>query len=54
LDEPTSNLDNVGKKKVYDIIEAEGKTKVVIIASNEQSDLNLCTEILNVESFKGS
>ena len=52
LDEPTSNLDNFGKKKVYEVIETEGKTKLVIIASNEESDLELCSEILNVESFK--
>ncbi|MCW8850442.1 MAG: ABC transporter ATP-binding protein [Melioribacteraceae bacterium] len=54
LDEPTSNLDNVGKDKVYEIIENEGKSKLVIVASNEDSDLNLCSEILDIESFKGN
>lgn len=53
LDEPTSNLDNIGKDKVYEIINSEGKEKLVIVASNEESDLNLCSEILDIESFKG-
>ena len=52
LDEPTSNLDNAGKDKVYEIIENEGKSKLVIVASNEESDLNFCSEILDIESFK--
>ncbi len=54
LDEPTSNLDTIGKDKVYEIIENEGKSKLVIVASNEKSDLNLCSEILDIESFKGN
>ena len=54
LDEPTSNLDNIGKEKVYEIINKEGKDKLVIVASNEESDLNLCSEILDIESFKGN
>ena len=54
LDEPTSNLDDQGKEKVYEIIENEGKNKLVIIASNEKSDLNLCSEILDIEEFKGN
>ena len=54
LDEPTSNLDNAGKEKVYEIIEQEGKSNLVIVASNEDSDLALCSEILDIESFKGN
>lgn len=54
LDEPTSNLDNAGKEKVYEIIEEEGKSNLVIVASNEESDLALCSEILDIESFKGN
>ncbi len=52
LDEPTSNLDTVGKNKVYEIIENEGKKNLVIVASNEESDLSLCKEVLEVESYK--
>ena len=52
LDEPTSNLDNAGKEKVYEIIKRESKQNLVIVASNEDSDLALCSEIVNIEDFK--
>ncbi len=52
LDEPTENLDNNGKDKVYEIIESEGKSKCIIIASNEDADIELCTETLAIEDFK--
>ncbi|MBT8380622.1 MAG: ABC transporter ATP-binding protein [Ignavibacteria bacterium] len=53
FDEPTSNLDEEGKTVVYDIIEEEGKIRIVIIASNEAKDLELCDEVLLLEKFKG-
>ncbi len=52
LDEPTSNLDNIGKDKVYEIIEKSGENKLVIVASNDQNDLDFCSQYLNVEQFK--
>ena len=52
FDEPTSNLDEEGKKVVYNIIREEGKTGIVIIASNEVKDLELCNEVLLLEKFK--
>jgi heme exporter protein A len=52
FDEPTSNLDEEGKKVVYKIIEDESKNSIVIIASNELKDLELCGEVLLLEKFK--
>jgi len=52
LDEPTSNLDEEGKESVYRIVENEGKSNIVIIASNEKSDLQYCNQILKLEDFK--
>jgi len=52
FDEPTSNLDEEGKKVVYKIILGEGKNRIVIVASNEMKDLELCTEVLLLENFK--
>ena len=52
LDEPTSNLDQEGKESVYNIITEEGKSSIVIIASNEASDLSLCSTELKLENFK--
>lgn len=52
FDEPTSNLDEEGKKVVYDIVRQEGKSRLVVIASNEVKDLELCSEVLLLEKFK--
>ena len=52
FDEPTSNLDNDGKDKVYEIIENESKDNLIIVASNEENDLALCGDILEIENFK--
>ena len=52
FDEPTSNLDNSGKEKVYEIINRESKNNLVIVASNETSDLALCGEVLEIENYK--
>jgi len=52
LDEPTSNLDNSGKEVVYKIIKEESKKNLIVIASNEDSDLQLCTEVIELEKFK--
>ena len=52
FDEPTSNLDEEGKKAVYEIVREEGKSRIVIIASNELKDLELCSEVLLLEKFK--
>lgn len=54
LDEPTSNLDNSGKDRVYELIVEEAKANIVIVASNEDSDLALCKEIINIENFKNN
>ena len=52
FDEPTSNLDEEGKKVVYKIVNEEGKQRIVIIASNEVKDLELSSEVLLLEKFK--
>ena len=52
LDEPTSNLDDEGKNSVYELIREEGQKNIVLIASNEKNDLELCSEIVYLEKFK--
>jgi len=52
LDEPTSNLDEEGKNSVYEIVKEESKTNIVIVASNERNDLELCDEIVLLEKYK--
>lgn len=52
LDEPTSNLDEEGKNSVYEIVKEESKKSIVIIASNEKSDLDMCNEVVYLEKYK--
>lgn len=52
LDEPTSNLDIEGKEQVYEIIKEKTPEHLTIIASNEQTDLELCGDVLQLEEFK--
>jgi len=52
LDEPTSNLDNAGKDIVYKVIGDEADSNLIIIASNEESDLQLCNEVIEIEKYK--
>ena len=52
LDEPTSNLDDEGKNTVYKIIKREAEENIVIVASNEKTDLALCSETIMLEKFK--
>ncbi len=54
LDEPTSNLDDEGKEKFYDIIRGEGKDNLVLIASNEKNDLQLCGKVINLSDYKNN
>jgi hypothetical protein len=37
---------------VYNIIQNEGKDRIVIIASNEKNDLEFCDDILYLEKYK--
>jgi heme exporter protein A len=39
LDEPTSNLDAEGTSIVYDIMKEQKENKILIVATNDQSDL---------------
>lgn len=53
LDEPTSNLDDEGKQTVYDLIKIESDKAIVVVASNEKNDLAYCSEILDLNNYKG-
>jgi heme exporter protein A len=52
LDEPTSNLDVEGKEKVYSLLRKEADSSIIIIASNEESDLDICSSCIQLEQFK--
>ena len=44
LDEPGSNLDSSGREKLFAKVEELKAGRIVIIASNEQDEINLCGE----------
>lgn len=52
LDEPTSNLDDEGKESVYKIINEQSSDRIILIASNEKSDLELCGEKIMLQNYK--
>lgn len=52
LDEPRTNLDSDGINIVYNIIEEQKKSGIVVIATNDLDDISLCTEKINIEDFK--
>ncbi len=52
LDEPTSNLDDEGKESVYKIVREAGQDSIVLIASNEKTDLELCSERIVIQDYK--
>jgi len=49
LDEPCSNLDTKGRDILYGILEGIKSTKIIIIATNESDDINLCSRGINLE-----
>lgn len=51
FDEPTSNLDISGKEKIYETIKKQSENRLIIVASNEESDLNQCSEIIYIEKY---
>lgn len=51
LDEPTSNLDESAKQWFYQAIENQ-RHKLILIASNEQAEINLCTTQIAISEYK--
>jgi ABC-type multidrug transport system ATPase subunit len=53
LDEPTSNLDEKGKRWYASMIEKHASEKLIVVASNSQQDeYFFCQQQIEVESFK--
>lgn len=54
LDEPRSNLDNEGIKLAYEIAEKQKEKGILILATNDREDTELCSSVLNIENYKGN
>ncbi len=48
LDEPTSNLDDDGKKIVFDIVEEYRSSSIILIATNEKEEYDLAKDIVRL------
>lgn len=51
LDEPTSNLDEAAKQWFYLALEKQ-RHKLILIASNEQAEINLCNKQIAIADYK--
>jgi ABC-type multidrug transport system ATPase subunit len=49
LDEPCSNLDHTGRDILYQTISEIKANKILIIATNESEDINLCSKGIDLE-----
>ncbi len=53
LDEPTSNLDENGINKVFQLIEKKiSNNGTVVIATNEERERDICTQLYNIMEYK--
>jgi len=53
LDEPTSNLDEDGIRKVNDLITNQYQSKgALVIATNEERERALCNQTFNIMDYK--
>ena len=52
MDEPRTNLDEEGISVVYNIAEEQKKRGILILATNEKEDNELCDTSLNIENYK--
>jgi heme exporter protein A len=52
MDEPRTNLDEEGISVVYNIAEEQKERGILILATNEKEDNELCDSRLNIEEYK--
>ena len=50
LDEPTSNLDDEGISTIYQIMEEQKKTGILIVATNDKEDITKCEHVIDLNS----
>lgn len=52
LDEPCANLDKEGIEVVYRFAQEQREKGMLVVATNEESDLQLCDSLINIEDYK--
>ena len=48
LDEPTANLDDAGREKFFNEIQAAKSGKIILLATNDKLEENICDEIIRL------
>ena len=48
LDEPTANLDDDGRQKFFAEIQAAKPDKIILLATNDASEVKICDEIISL------
>ena len=54
LDEPSTNLDNVGIDLYQKLIQTYCKNKLVVVSSNDEAEYGFCREKLSILDFKNT
>ncbi len=52
LDEPTANLDAEGVDMVWSIAQEQKSKGILIVATNEPNELQMCDEVINLDELK--
>ncbi len=52
LDEPCTNLDKEGYALYQSLIQTYCNEKIVVICSNEESEINFCSSRININDYK--
>ena len=48
LDEPTANLDDAGRENFFKEIQAAQSEKIILLATNDKFEIELCNEIIRL------
>lgn len=51
LDEPTANLDDDGREKFFSEIQAAKPDKIILLATNDKTEVEICDEVIQLPLY---
>ena len=48
LDEPTANLDDDGREKIFSEVQAAKPDKIILLATNDKAEVEICDEVIRL------
>ena len=48
LDEPTANLDDDGREKLFSEVQAAKPDKIILLATNDKAEVEICDEVIRL------